>query len=309
MINAYARKLGGDGWLFSDLLRHFGRAGAIVSHEPRADASAWIAIRTDEAALSPDPSRTVMQVHDMWDHNTPFSIGALVRTHPDQLKIYRTPPGRDLKTAPIPGFCRPIGALECFTLRERLSPEFTVGWVGRPRGGRSPRSPALLLDALARLPATIQRQTRVLLVGEGLESAEARIRELRIACEYHHRRDTPIESYPPLYHRMDCLVITSSEEAGPMCLFEAIASGVYVASTPVGWAKRWFHHLEPPLAGTLCGREAATVAEQLVEVFERREELFETRAIRRQAHEGLHGRWTLESWVRENLALAEGLIQ
>jgi len=59
---------------------------------------------------------------------------------------------------------------------------------------------------------------------------------MNVECSLYLRKHHPIEDYPAFYNEMDCLLITSSTEAGPLTLFEALATGIPVVSTPTGWA-------------------------------------------------------------------------
>lgn len=233
IVNAYAAP---RGWLFADLLRHLSRAGAVASDAPLPDADAWICVRTDEWRLSPDVRRTVVQIHDMWDHDWPADVGALSRCHPDQCPAEYIA-GLGSRAVPV----RPMGALRAFTPREKLAERFTVGWVGRPhaRSGELFRHPAPLIEALGAVDQATRRDWRVILVGEGLEASREAVENLGISCLYVPRSTYGIEDYPRIYHEIDVLVVTSRVEAGPMPLFEAIASGVSVCSTSCGWAPIW----------------------------------------------------------------------
>ena len=298
------------GWFFEDLKRHFGAAHrpgvrVVVSDRPRRDADSWIVIRTHEAAASPDPARTVVQIHDMFDAGlyrpggkraAVRQCGAVSFTHPDQRAIL------EASGVPLAGKAvldRPIGALEAFGLRPSVPDRFTVGWVGRPvrHSGKDLKRVDCVVQAIRRLGADV----RVVLVGERLEAQHRELTAAGVACTYHRRARTPIERYPEHYKGLDCLAVFSTSEAGPMCLFEALATGVPVVSSPVGWA--------PQLLSDGENGFLVDSVPEMVAAFERiRAERRRWFARRGRIRESLGGH-TLESWVDANLDLALGLAQ
>lgn len=239
-INVYATDKGG--WLFADLLRWFSKRGAAVSGEPLKDADIWIAMRTDEWVLSPNPERTILQFHDFWEHSLPatcasaqFVHGGIEHKHRGS-SVYLHQP-----------MSRPIGAPGVFhSTKRKPDPErFVVGWVGRPINwqGEEVRSPAKLISALALIKdANGGKPVHLKLAGQNLEGYAREAYDRKVSCELLPRADFGYERYPELYATLDALVITSRSEAGPLPLFEALALGVPVVSTPVGWSKsliRW----------------------------------------------------------------------
>ncbi len=314
-VNVVARD---RGWLFEDLKRHFVAASGpdrrvVASDRPRRDADRWIFLRTHEAAATPDPRRTVVQVHDLFDgglyrpggrrHRAVRRSGAVVLTHPGQREILAAS-GVPLDGRPV--LCRPLGALSAFTLRRALPESFGVGWVGRPvvHDGTDVKREGWLVEALRRLapsspPDPPAPPIRALLVGERLEATAEALAGAGVEARYRHRRETPIEDYPGLYHQLDVLVVTSRMAAGPNSLFEALACGVPVVSTRAGWAETL---LRPGENGYLVD-SVDELAEALTEIRDHREAWFERRDAVRGSLRGL----TLESWVEENLAAAAAL--
>ncbi len=296
------------GWFFEDVKRHFlaaHRPGVqvVVSDRPRNDADRWIVLRTQEAGDTPDPTRTVVQIHDMFDnglygHGQRRACVARCRgvslTHPEQRQILAKS-GIDLSDKIV--LERPIGALEAFTPRDSLAPRFTVAWVGRPvrHFNRELKRVDCVVEALLALGGEL----RVVLLGERLEAQRQKLRRAGVDCEYHHRSRNPIEKYPGRYKDFDCVLVYSLSEAGPLCLFEALASGVPVISSAVGWAPQLIED----------GRNGQIVhsVEQMVEAMKQmrreRRRWFERRAEIRRSLQG----YTLESWVVENLDMATGL--
>lgn len=240
-INACAR---GSDWLFEDLKRQFGQqeiegVDVVTSEVPEAGCDAWIMIRTSEVGASPDLTRTVVCLHDLYEHDGMYRPGGhragvadaagIVLSHPDQRRILGDA-GISLEGKLL--LERPLGALRAFTVRTREPEQFTIGWVGRSHWRKRPE---LLAEVLRQLPGPHSR-LKVVLIGKDLDALQAQIVELGISTEHYPRSSYPITTYPGLYQRLDCLLITSCTEAGPLTLFEALSTGVPVVSTPVGWA-------------------------------------------------------------------------
>jgi glycosyltransferase involved in cell wall biosynthesis len=305
-VNVFARDLG---WLFEDLKRHFRRLEVegvtiVVSDEPCPDADAWVALRTREADASPAPERTAVCIHDLFDEPGLYArdgdrrgvhgAGGIVMCHPHQRRLLEAA-GVRLDRARI--LERPIGALKSFTPADRRNPRFTIGWVGRDH-----RRKRLdwFVEALGHF-GRARTGFEAVLIGLGLERAAEDLRQLGIEARCYSRERNSIEHYPGLYRQLDVLVITSITEAGPLTLFEALASGLAVVSTPVGWA----------LSLSECAprfvRIAATpgeIADKIGQVEADREALFEDRhrmaAVVRD--------WSLEGWLHDVVRLAAGLV-
>jgi glycosyltransferase involved in cell wall biosynthesis len=302
---------GSDDWLFADLCKGFQRAKiqaveVVPSETPIQDADGWIFIRTGEAAESPDFSRTVVCIHDLYDHDGIYGPGqprrqalqsrGVVLSHPHQRQILQEA-GIDLSKSLV--LERPLGALRAFTVRENhAGDQFRVGWVGREH----PRKRTAWFAEALRDFAARQPDVAAVLIGKELHSLCERIRSDGISCEYFDRAQISIHDYPRLYQRLDCLVITSSTEAGPLPLFEALATGVPVISTPVGWA--------PLLAGkapefVLLAESPSGIAAHLETIRSRRRQFFASRfQIAATA-----GPYRLDDWFQEVLQLAVGLAK
>jgi glycosyltransferase involved in cell wall biosynthesis len=100
---------------------------------------------------------------------------------------------------------------------------------------------------------------------------------------------------------MDCIVITASQAARPMSLFEAFASGVPVVSTPVGWSKEWIRDGEN---GYLV-RNVSEICKAIQEIYKNRESWFNKCE---KIPEALKG-FTLESWLEDNIDMAVRLVK
>jgi glycosyltransferase involved in cell wall biosynthesis len=191
---------------------------------------------------------------------------------------------------------RPIGALSWFSPAEQRGTRFTIGWVGR---NHRRKRLDWFVEAVTRFGG---RRTGfdVVLVGLGLEEAARELGRRGIAVRCYPRERYPIEDYPGLYHQLDVLVITSITEAGPLTLFEALASGLAVVSTPVGWAPSLSERA--PRAVRIA-ETPEEIADSLMQVEADREALFEDR----HRIAALMDDWSLEGWLHDVVRLAVGL--
>jgi glycosyltransferase involved in cell wall biosynthesis len=140
----------------------------------------------------------------------------------------------------------------------------------------------------------------VALVGAGLGDAAAQLRAEGVDCSYHDKQEQTIAIYPQLYQSLDCLVITSSTEAGPLPLFEALATGLPVVSTPVGWAP-YFSQRAPRYVR--LGNNADEITAHLRQLHCEKESMFSSRFEIAK----LVSQWNLESWLLAVLDLAGSL--
>jgi glycosyltransferase involved in cell wall biosynthesis len=302
VINVVARN---RGWVFEDLKRLFVQRGAVhvrvvASERPLHNADGWIFVRTKEAAETPDPLRTTVQVHDMFDNGRyrPGGERDCVRacrgvslSHPQQRQILEAS-GVSLAGKQV--LVRPLGWRSAFGPIEHRSGPFTVAWVGRPtmHDGIELKRVEWFVEAM--LP--LAHRMNAVLLGDRLDAAYRALRSGNVTCTYLRRRDNPIEAYPAHYHRFDCLVISSTSESGPLSLFEAMASGIPVVATRVGWAPTLVEHGK---TGFLVDsvEEMRTAIEM---VADERAFWHAQRATIRERVSGM----TLESWIDENVKLA-----
>jgi glycosyltransferase involved in cell wall biosynthesis len=302
-VNVYAEN---HGWLFEDIKQHFKTLHCIpgfevsVSDRPLATADAWVALRTKEAAVSPDIRRTVVCVHDLFFDDGMYQQGgsrqalrdaaALVLSHPDQRRIL-IEQGISLREVPI--LERPLGALNIFTPRQRKSDRFSVGWVGRDHVRKRLGWFVEAIQGLGLGPA----QLGVAMIGAGLGEASASLRAAGVDCSLYDRQAYAISQYPQLYQGLDCIVITSSTEAGPLPLFEALATGLPAVSTPVGWAP-YFSQKAPRYVRLASNPREIT--DHLKQFKSRKEEMFE----KRFEIASLVSEWSLDTWLLAVLNLA-----
>jgi glycosyltransferase involved in cell wall biosynthesis len=306
-VNVYVKKVD-ILWLFDDLLNHFAAAQlpaiqVVISEHPLSDADCWVAIRTHEAVDAPDYKRTVACIHDLYQHDGIYQpkgrrrvvneVGGLVFCHLQQRKILQH---NNISLSQKKILERPIGPLKQFKPGKPPGEKFTIGWVGR---NFSKKRLEWFIEAMLQLPIN-PKAFRVILVGSGLEDMMQQLKREGIECHYYPKEHNSIEQYPDLYRQMHCLVITSSIEAGPLTLFEALACGIAVVSTPVGWA--------PELAAkapehVLLADSVAAISQQIYSLWSRKKTLFEQRHKRAALVNG----WSMEGWVKEVLELAVSL--
>lgn len=301
------------GWFFEDLKMHFrkveGRDIRIVTSDRASEnVDSWIYLRTKEAALTPDPKRTIVQIHDMYDNGMYRKNGeryaaakckGLVFTNPDQRHILEAS-GVNLDDKHT--LCRPIGPQKSFRPRRSLSSRFSIGWVGRPVKfmGEDIKRINWFVEAIGKV-AIPPHEFEVVFMGERLEPYCSGMKKLKVDCRYYPRKRVPIEQYPELYQKLDCVVISASQAARPMSLFEALASGIPVVSTPVGWAKEWIRDEEN---GYLV-RDVTDISSALMAIYENREGWFK----KREEIPGVLKGFTLESWLEENIDMAVRLAR
>ena len=286
------------GWLFDDLLaRYRDCPDVICTEKPIDEALAYMFIRTHEGSHTPDPSRTVVQMHDFFPMNTErrAAIGTargVVMVHPDQAELI-SPDDKHL-------LVQPIGASTAFRVRDTLGPGFRVAWVGRPSAPkRVERFVRIMGKAKRHVPDLV-----AVLIGDGLEGMAQTLKQFRVPVEIYQKAEVGYDAYPALYRTLDALVICSETEAGPLTLFEALASGVPVMSTRVGWAPRLIHdgingHL---IDGADVPRNTDSDAALTLRHMARDRDVWFSR---RHAIRGTLMGWTLENWLAETVAFAK----
>jgi glycosyltransferase involved in cell wall biosynthesis len=302
-LNLYARN---RGWRFEELKRRFAARAAArglaleLSEQPSPRADAWLAMRAKELATVADRRRTVVQIHDLFDASAYHTggeraavaeCGAVQLTHPDQQNILAeagiTFPAERMR-------CRPLGAAPDVVPRHTAEGPFTVAWLGRPEmhQGRERQRPEMFVAAMSALgpPA------RAVLAGERLAPQAAALRRAGIEVVLHDVRRRPLASWPSLYAEFDAVLITAEADPGPAPLFDALAAGVPVVSTRVGWAPQL---LEEGRNGFLAENAPAMAAALWSVRADRAGWLARAESIR-SSMAGAR----LEAWVDEGLDLA-----
>ena len=235
------------GWLFADLQKRFAAterkdAKVVSTQAPISHADAYIFLRAREAVKSPDPARTVIQMHDFFgDKNGRLTLTgpsfAWSLVHPAQKDILK----RVFGELPAKVMTMPIGAPVAFRPRKSTilprSHGMRVLWTGRDVG---PKGVPFLVQTVDALQKT--GPVEVVLLGEKLERIDSLLREKGHSVLVLHkgpltdmaRHMVAFEDYPSIYTDSDCLLITSESEAGPLVLFEALSCGLPVVSRTKG---------------------------------------------------------------------------
>jgi glycosyltransferase involved in cell wall biosynthesis len=313
-VNVVARN---RGWFFEDLRCAFRgvRRDDLrieVSESPVPGADGWIFIRASEALHTPDPERTVVQIHDSLDGGLYGPGGeraavvarcaGLVLTQPQQRGILDAA-GVRLGDKLIVE--RPVGPLARSTPAPCLSRRFAIGWVGRPQVhfGRECSG----LEDFVRTVRSLTGDFEVLLIGEKLERARADLCDREIRCRLGSStrtkriKRTSKEDRAQHLAVLDCCVITATEELGPTTLFDALAAGVPVISTAVGWARTLIRSGEN-------GFLATTDAERLSALEELRNDRQGWFTRRRAIQGGVAG-LDVAAWLEANVDCVLGVIE
>lgn len=206
-------------------------------------------------------------------------------------KVIVIPNGVDPRTFDIP--------LARAEARERLgipAEHFLIGTVGRLEEQKGLQ---YLLDAL-RVLRRGGKNAFLLVAGSGREEARLREQAIRDGIEdavffVGTRRDVP-----ELYRAMDVFALSSLWEGGPITLLEAMASGLPVVATPVGFVPEV---VRDGLNGFLVPlRDPAMLAEVLWKV---REDPAMAEAVGREARETVRGRYTHRHLAEKVMAVYE----
>jgi glycosyltransferase involved in cell wall biosynthesis len=300
------------GWLFEDLKQHFltlacyagfdgdPRFQLTISDEPEPDADVWICLRSSEANKCPWPTKQIVQIHcnerrliaqgDMVIDAVNRAAGYVFTHHSQPIVLQGM--GMDLSNARC--LLRPIGALEAFTVRGQLFNDgpARIGWIGRDTGTN--KRVDVFVDAVRRAAKRVDCMG--VLLGSQLQRADERFGDAPSVLYDTDKGHINIRHYPDIYKTLDAVVITSIDEAGPMPLFEALATGVPVITTPCGWARM----IIPGINGTIVLPDASGIARQIELLVQARKEVFTKRHLIRSTLNG----FTLEGWVYDNIRMA-----
>lgn len=250
LINVVAEH---KGWLF-EYWKQALAAGArpdcriVASERPQAQAQAWIFLRASEAARSPDPMRTLVQLHDLGEASLYRPDGAragvaacagLVLAHPDQQAVLAQA-GIDLSLRRW--IVQPVGWSAGTPDRppDRGPPQ--LGWVGRACTTSANADAIDDPSGLDEFVAAVKRARqplRVVLVGERLDPALRELKRAGIDCALWQGARHPLAQCAQWIGRLDAVVVNGRTDAGPWPLFDALRAGVPVIATRVGWAPHW----------------------------------------------------------------------
>lgn len=288
------------GWLFEDLkARYLEIPGVVVSDVPFPGADAYMYLRPEEAVRnSPDLARTICQVHDLnggprlHRFDELKAVPGWVCAHPDQLAQLdkcRVLSGRRIMLQPL------SAPAVCYETARHHHGVFRVGWIGRASVQKHVER---LIDACARMIGDVH-DLRLCLLGEGLAQFENQAINAGIKVELHRKSLIGYARYPELYSWMDAVCITSDNEAGPLCLYEALAAGVPVVSRDVGWAGRL---IIDGINGYVCGTDG--IAAKLLDIATSRRRWH----AREKAIRGTAPRHTLEHWLQWTVDFARECV-
>ena len=263
------------------------------------DARAYIYLRADEASRCPHPERATCQVHDQWGNwhgrFNGVKVAGWSMTHPDQAAML----ARFVDLRGRRFLIHPIGAPEGWKPREHYDESrFHLAWVGRAVAFKRL---SWYVQACAAVHENIPG-FRAILLGANLEPWRDALGAAGVPVELRTKDSVGFDRYEGQYQGFDAVVICSDPdgdgenapkgEAHPMPLFEALACGVPVIASHVGYA--------PWLAPYLFIGEKG-LRECILEAARNRPRDF----ARRQEFARLARQWgTLESWCVRNLRFA-----
>lgn len=298
------------GWLFEVWKQRFACAAfpgiqVVASDKPQRRADAWIFIRAREAVRSPDPARTVVQLHDFFDaglyrrggeRSVVGACGAVSLTHPLQKEILAAA-GIDL--ARRRHIVQPVGWSEASDPGAAPDGIPTIAWIGRP--ARQARADVGGLDLFVEAARGLRAGARVVLVGERLEAAAAALKRAGADCAVHGLARYPQARACAWIGAFDCVAITAAGDAAPWPLFDALRAGVPVVSVRAGWAGDL-------LADGSCGTLVDTVQAMRQAI----DDILGARDAWRRRRAELRGRveaWSVEAWIGANVELAQALTR
>lgn len=247
IINVVAEN---KGWLFESWKQALAATAhpgyrVAASQKPLPQADAWVFLRASEAVRSPDPMRSVVQVHDLCEPALYRPGGAreavarcagIALTHPDQAELLRD---AGITLSLRRWSVQPVGWRDppADPVVDRDADDVPLlAWVGR-RASLDGRDVSGLDDFIAAVRA-LRRPLRVRLVGERLDAVAAGLRREGIDCRALGLAHCPLARCAEWIARFDAVAITTRADSGPWPLFDAVRAGVPVVATPVGWAPR-----------------------------------------------------------------------
>ena len=217
-INAYCQNFG---WLFEDIKRKFGEHGITPTDAPEPDADAWICIRTSESRVSPDLTRTIVQVHDLYDYDVAAYHDAALTlfTHPSQLWYWHKRGFSGRSTV------LPIGARSGIPSAKEMPARPTIGFFCGETPKMEKQSPLFREIVQA---ARTDVDFDVLMIGRNLE-------HIQDLGTWYDRAAGPDD-----YSAVDALFTASVSPAIPLSVYEACSIGLPIISTPRWWpAANW----------------------------------------------------------------------
>ena len=124
---------------------------------------------------------------------------------------------------------------QAFPMRTRealVGDPFMLGFLGKGKANLDDRKGTALLIEILTVLRTENFAFEFLLVGPGWDNLAGRISQMGVRV--HRMQFATTEETVAAYARMDALVVTASEEGGPVTILEAMSCGVPVVTSDVG---------------------------------------------------------------------------
>lgn len=274
LVNVFCKD---KGWLFEDIKRALVDNGCIPSEYPISTAEAWICIRSSELHKSPDIRRTIVQVHNMEPHDIDLfnSCAGVIFNHPMQKWLWQRE-----------GFnnrfiVRPIGARKDVQVSSELPDIPTIGFFcGENR--QMWKGSNVFAESVLRARQVVN--FNCLMIGRGLQH----LKHLGSV----EKKAAGVDDYS----RVDAVFCASISPGIPLSVYEALASGLKVITTP-----RWFIHPTP--VNVLIGDDVEALVKHICAVIENRRESLNGRL------NCVYRPYLFEEWIIENIKLSNEWIQ
>ena len=175
---------------------------------------------------------------------------------------------------------------------------FTVGVVSRNyplmRDIADVKGGEMIIETMTRLAEKLS-DILLMVVGVDWEGLiDEMLRRSIPVVYYDRRRNCTYDDYPRLYNQMDCLLVASKFEGGPVAAYEAMMCGRPVVGPAVGVLPEL---IEQKRTGMLCERNAESLAEGLEWMCRLRPDFAEGRW--KDCAERVKG-FTWERWAEEH---------
>ena len=265
LLNVFCRD---KGWLFEDIKQHFSSDQVEASDLPKP-ADGWICVRSSEIKLAPRLDRTIVQVHDLVDHDMNLfnKVAGVSFMHPMQHWMWKRAgfKGRTL-------IC-PIGSREGVVVPDKIPEKPTLGFFcGESQDLRKGGDIFEKAVQLARREVTFD----CLLIGRNLAAFSS--------LGVWEDRAAGINDY----QKIDVLFCASTSPAVPLSVYEAQRAGKIVISTP-----RWLPSGNWP--GIRFGDSYRELSRLIVKAVKSREKNFDNRNFLARSP------YLLEGWVKKNI--------
>lgn len=214
------------------------------------------------SSLFPDDVARVTHVHHLEDDRHDCTIAetdliitgskqwenALRTKHVADDKMIRIPYGVDLSIFTPQTPERKAHSRARFGIKPNIR---VIGLVAKKSSNTSSRKGIDTFTRLLRDLGIQRKDVGVFFLGFGWDEEVSTIR--RLGIEVYHEAFLPtVLDLAGYYHALDVLCVTARIEGGPVPVFEAMACGIPIVSTPVGMVLDWVRHGEN---GMICDFE------------------------------------------------------